>query len=78
MRRYWSASKPTSLAGSTETSKHAHHPAGKVAYDRTYKRDYDKIYSTQAHETNALNAHDPGGPYGPNPFRRWATAKLAQ
>jgi CubicO group peptidase (beta-lactamase class C family) len=42
---------------------------GKVAYDRTYKRDYDKIYAVQAHETNALNAHDPSGPY--NYFNPW-------
>src|SRR5215470_3236641 len=42
---------------------------GKIAYDRTYPHDYDKIYAAKAHETNALNAHDPGGPY--NYFNPW-------
>jgi CubicO group peptidase (beta-lactamase class C family) len=42
---------------------------GKIAYDRTYVHDYDKVYGGKAHETNALNAHDPGGPY--NYFNPW-------
>ena len=33
------------------------------------RRDCDKIYGTQAQETNALNAHDPSGPY--NYFNPW-------
>jgi hypothetical protein len=43
----------------------------KVAYDRTYARDYGKIYGAQARETSALNLnpHDPSGPY--NYFNPW-------
>lgn len=42
---------------------------GKVAYDATYKHDYDKIYGDSAKVTNGLNAHDPTGPY--NYFSAW-------
>jgi CubicO group peptidase (beta-lactamase class C family) len=36
---------------------------GKVAFDRTYAHDYAAIYGAEAKKTQALNAHDPGGPY---------------
>ncbi len=36
---------------------------GKVAYDRSYKRDYDRINGPDAGKPGALNAHDPSGPY---------------
>ena len=42
---------------------------GKIAYDRQYVHDYDKIYGEKARERNALNAHDPSGPY--NYFNPW-------
>ncbi|MGH9832099.1 MAG: serine hydrolase domain-containing protein [Blastocatellia bacterium] len=42
---------------------------GKVAYDRSYKHDYDRIYGKQAKETGPLNAHDPSGPY--NYYNPW-------
>ncbi len=42
---------------------------GKVAYDKTYAHDYDKVYGKQAHETSALNPHDHSGPY--NYFNPW-------
>lgn len=42
---------------------------GKIAYDRTYKHDYDRIYAAEARTTSALNAHDPAGPY--NYFNPW-------
>src|SRR5262245_22944801 len=32
---------------------------GKVAFDRSYEHDYDKIYGKEAKEPGALNAHDP-------------------
>ena len=35
---------------------------GKIAYDRTYQHDYDKIYSAEARKPGALNAHAFGGP----------------
>ena len=42
---------------------------GRVAYDATYTHDYDKIYGDSAKVTNALNPHDPTGPY--NYFSAW-------
>lgn len=42
---------------------------GKVAYDRSYKHDYDSIYREDAKKPGALNAHDPTGPY--NYFNPW-------
>ena len=42
---------------------------GRVAYDATYRHDYDKIYGDSAKVTNALNPHDPTGPY--NYFSAW-------
>lgn len=42
---------------------------GKIAFDRTYPRDYAKIYAEPAQRTSALNPHDFGGPYNYfNPF----------
>lgn len=42
---------------------------GKVAYERTYKHDYDRIYAQEARTTGPLNAHDLSGPY--NYFNPW-------
>jgi CubicO group peptidase (beta-lactamase class C family) len=42
---------------------------GQIAFDRTYHRDYDKLYAAQAKQPGALNAHDFGGPY--NYFNPW-------
>jgi CubicO group peptidase (beta-lactamase class C family) len=42
---------------------------GKVAYERFYKHDYDRIYAAEAKRTSPLNAHDPSGPY--NYFNPW-------
>jgi len=42
---------------------------GKLAFDRSYRQDYDKIYGKEAKEQSALNAHDPTGPY--NYFNPW-------
>ncbi len=42
---------------------------GKLAFDRSYRHDYDKIYGKEAQEKSALNAHDPTGPY--NYFNPW-------
>jgi CubicO group peptidase (beta-lactamase class C family) len=42
---------------------------GRVAFDRRYPRDYDRIYGDSARVPSALNAHDPGGPY--NYFNPW-------
>ncbi len=42
---------------------------GKVALDHTYAHDYTAIYGEQAKKTQALNPHDPGGPY--NYFNPW-------
>ena len=42
---------------------------GKIAYDRQYVHDYDKVYGEKARERNALNAHDPSGP--DNYFNPW-------
>lgn len=42
---------------------------GKIAYERTYKHDYDRIYGQEARTPGPLNAHDPSGPY--NYFNSW-------
>jgi len=42
---------------------------GKIAFDRSYKHDYDGIYGEEARKPSALNAHDPAGPY--NYFNPW-------
>jgi len=42
---------------------------GKLAFDRSYRHDYEKIYGKEAKEKSALNAHDPTGPY--NYFNPW-------
>ena len=42
---------------------------GKVAFDHAYAHDYTAIYGEQAKKTQALNPHDPGGPY--NYFNPW-------
>ena len=42
---------------------------GKVAFDRTYAHDYTVIYGAEAKKPQALNPHDPGGPY--NYFNPW-------
>lgn len=42
---------------------------GKLAYDRSYRHDYDKVYGKEAKERSALNALHPTGPY--NYFNPW-------
>ncbi|MBI4501545.1 MAG: serine hydrolase [Gemmatimonadetes bacterium] len=42
---------------------------GKVAYERSYKHDYDSIYGADARTPSPLNAHDPSGPF--NYFNPW-------
>ena len=42
---------------------------GRIAFDGTYPHDYDTIYGDSAKTTNALNAHDPTGPF--NYFNPW-------
>lgn len=42
---------------------------GKLAWDRSYPRDYDAIYGDSAKVNNALNPHDLGSPY--NYFAPW-------
>lgn len=42
---------------------------GKLAWDRSYPRDYGAIYGDSAKITNALNPHDLGSPY--NYFAPW-------
>ncbi len=42
---------------------------GKVAFDAKYTHDYGAIYGDSAKVTNALNAHDPTGPF--NYFNPW-------
>jgi CubicO group peptidase (beta-lactamase class C family) len=42
---------------------------GKVAFDKSYQRDYATIYADSAKTKNALNAGDPTGPY--NYFNPW-------
>lgn len=42
---------------------------GKVALDRSYEHDYDRIYGEEAAKPGPLNPHDPSGPY--NYFNPW-------
>jgi CubicO group peptidase (beta-lactamase class C family) len=42
---------------------------GRVAYDRSYKQDYDRAYGDSARTKNPLNAHDFTGSY--NYFNPW-------
>jgi len=42
---------------------------GKMVYDKSYKHDYDRIYSEEAKKPGPLNAYDPSGPY--NYFNPW-------
>jgi CubicO group peptidase (beta-lactamase class C family) len=42
---------------------------GRLAFDRSFKHDYDRIYGEEARRPGALNAHDPTGPY--NYFNPW-------
>ena len=42
---------------------------GRVAYDKSYRQDYDKAYGDSARATSALNAHDIGSAY--NYFAPW-------
>ena len=42
---------------------------GRIAYDRSYKHDYDKIYADSARTRGPLNAHDLTGPY--NYYAPW-------
>lgn len=42
---------------------------GRIAYERTYSHDYDRIYGAEARAKGPLNAHDPSGPY--NYFNPW-------
>jgi len=42
---------------------------GRIAFDRSYHRDYDRIYAEQARTPSALNAHHFTGPY--NYFNPW-------
>jgi CubicO group peptidase (beta-lactamase class C family) len=42
---------------------------GKIALERYYKHDYDKIYGAEARKPGPLNSHDSAGPY--NYFNPW-------
>jgi CubicO group peptidase (beta-lactamase class C family) len=42
---------------------------GRIAYDKSYRHDYDRIYGDSAKVTNTLNPHDVGSPY--NYFHTW-------
>ena len=42
---------------------------GKIVFERSYKRDYDRIYANEAAQPGPLNANDPSGPY--NYFNPW-------
>jgi CubicO group peptidase (beta-lactamase class C family) len=42
---------------------------GKIAYDRSYRHDYDATYAQQIKEPGLLRLHDPAGPY--NYFNPW-------
>jgi CubicO group peptidase (beta-lactamase class C family) len=42
---------------------------GKIAFERTYKHDYDRIYGEQARSRGPLNPLDPSGQY--NYFNPW-------
>ena len=42
---------------------------GRVAFDKSYPRDYDRIYADSMRVTGALNPHDETGPY--NYYNPW-------
>jgi CubicO group peptidase (beta-lactamase class C family) len=42
---------------------------GKIVFERSYTRDYDRIYAQEAAGPGPLNANDPTGPY--NYFNPW-------
>src|SRR5689334_15213403 len=42
---------------------------GRVAFDRSYPHDYDRLYADSVHVTGPLNAHDETGPY--NYYNPW-------
>lgn len=42
---------------------------GKIAYERAYKHDYDRIYAQDARTRGPLNPHNSSGPY--NYFHPW-------
>jgi CubicO group peptidase (beta-lactamase class C family) len=42
---------------------------GRIAYDKSYRHDYDRIYGDSARARGPLNAHDPTGPY--NYYSAW-------
>ena len=42
---------------------------GKIAYERAYKHDYDRVYGKEARTPGPLNAHEWSGPY--NYFNPW-------
>ena len=42
---------------------------GRIAWDRSYRHDYDSLYGDSARSRGALNAHDLGSPY--NYFNPW-------
>jgi CubicO group peptidase (beta-lactamase class C family) len=42
---------------------------GRVAFDKSYPHDYDRIYADSMHVTGALNPHDESGPY--NYYNPW-------
>jgi CubicO group peptidase (beta-lactamase class C family) len=42
---------------------------GKIAFDRSYPRDYAKIYGDRARKSSPIIVHDRTGPF--NPFNSW-------
>lgn len=42
---------------------------GRIAFERAYRHDYDRIYAKEARTPVTSNAHDPSGPY--NYFNPW-------
>ena len=42
---------------------------GRIAFDRSYRHDYDRIYGDSARVRSPLNAHDEGSPY--NYYAPW-------
>lgn len=42
---------------------------GRVAFDKSYPHDYDRVYVDSVHVTGPLNAHDETGPY--NYYNPW-------
>jgi CubicO group peptidase (beta-lactamase class C family) len=42
---------------------------GRIAYDKSYRHDYDRIYGDSARVRSPLNAHDEGSPY--NYYSAW-------